>query len=355
MNPRVGPNGVGGSCHEHGPLRALDTRNRPRRICALLVALVAFGLCGAARAAEKATVVLDWLPGGTKAVVYVAVAEGFFAREGLDVTIEHARGTTDALTKLAVGHAQFATGGMSSLYEAIAESKIPVKAVMSFFSKQPDALFVVKDSKIKTISDVVGATVGTTTFTSSNTLWPVFLAKNSIDPSTVKLMKFDPGAIAAMLATGRVDATINWVTQAVTFQDVLAQAGKELRIIPWSDFGLDGYGWSLFVSDTVAKQQPDMVRAFVRAMAKAVEFSIANPALAGRSVNAIAPAVAPDKATAEFKTTIALIKNEVSDKYGMGTFEPALLKKTWLWVAESQKYAPDRVEPEAAVDRSFVK
>jgi NitT/TauT family transport system substrate-binding protein len=44
------------------------------------------------------------------------------------LTIEHARGTTDAMTRLASGNAQFATGGMSSLYEAIAETRIPIKA-----------------------------------------------------------------------------------------------------------------------------------------------------------------------------------------------------------------------------------
>lgn len=321
----------------------------------VLAGAIAIACCGVAHAAEKATVVLDWLPGGTKAVVYVAVHEGFFAKEGLDVTIEHARGTTDALTRLATGNAQFATGGMPSLFEALAETKLPVKAVMTFFNKQPDALFVRKGGKIKSLKDVVGKTVGTTTFTSSNTLWPVFLSKNNIDPESVKLTKFDPGAIAAMLATGRVDATINWVTQTTTFQDVMAEAGQELSIIPWSDFGLDGYGWSLFVADSVARQKPEMVKAFVRAMTKAVVYSIDNPQAAGKSVNAIAPTVSAEKATAEFLTTTALMKNDVSEKDGMGAMDPVLLRKTWMWVAESQKYDPAKIDPETAVDRSFLK
>jgi NitT/TauT family transport system substrate-binding protein len=318
--------------------------------------LVAFtiGSCLPAQAVEKATVVLDWLPGGTKAVIYVAVQQGFFQKEGLEVKIEHGRGTTDALTKLAVGHAQFATGGLPSLLEAIAESKIPVKAVRSFYSKQPDALFVVKGGKVRTLRDVIGARVGTTTFTSSNTLWPVFLSKNSISPESVTLTKFDPGAVAAMLATGRVDATINWVTQATTFADVLQQAGKELSIIPWSEFGLDGYGWSLFASDEEIRQRPQVVKAFVRAMSKAVEFSIENPAQAGRSVNAIAPAVSAEKATAEFLTTIDLMRNDVSKKHGMGAFDAELLRRTWAWVAESQKYQINRIDPEMAVNRSFL-
>jgi NitT/TauT family transport system substrate-binding protein len=320
---------------------------------AVLVALAGC-LCWQAQAAERAVVVLDWLPGGTKAVVYVALHQGYFAQEGLEVKIEHGRGTTDALTKLAVGHAQFATGGLPSLFEAIAESKIPVKAVRSFYSKQPDALFTVKGSKIKSLRDVIGAKVGTTTFTSSNTLWPVFLSKNSISPDSVTLTKFDPGAVAPMLATGRVDATINWVTQATTFGDVLKQADKELNIIPWSEFGLDGYGWSLFTSDSEIRQRPHVVKAFVKAMGRAVEFAIANPAEAGRSVNAIAHAVPVDKATAEFLTTVDLMQNDVSKRLGMGTFDRDLLRRTWIWVAESQRYAMDRIDPEVAVDRSFL-
>jgi NitT/TauT family transport system substrate-binding protein len=323
--------------------------------CRLIVTALALCCCWPAQAAEKATVVLDWLPGGTKAVVYVAAHHGFFEREGLEVRIEHGRGTTDALTKLAVGHAQFATGGLPSLFEAVAESKIPVKSVRSFYSKQPDALFVVKGSKIKSLRDVVGAKVGTTTFTSSNTLWPVLLSKNGIAPDSVTLTKFDPGAIAAMLATGRVDATINWVTQATTFGDVLKQAGKELTMIPWSEFGLDGYGWALFTSEAEIRQRPQVVGAFVRAMGKAVEFAIANPTEAGRSVNAISSAVPADRATAEFVATIPLMQNEVSQKHGMGTFDRDLLRRTWIWVAESQRYALDRIDPEIAVDRAFLK
>jgi NitT/TauT family transport system substrate-binding protein len=117
---------------------------------------------------------------------------------------------------------------------------------------------------------------------------------------------------------------------------------------------MDGYGWSLFVSSKFAQEKPKAVAALVRAMQKAVEYSIANPATTGPSVNAIAPAVGADKATAEFLTSVPLMKNEVTDKLGMGTLDPALLKKTWDWVAAAQKYAPDRVDPETTVDRSFL-
>jgi NitT/TauT family transport system substrate-binding protein len=72
-------------------------------------------------------------------------------------------------------------------------------------------------------------------------------------------------------------------------------------------------------------------------------------------VNAVAPAVSAEKATAAFLTTIGLMKNEISDRDGMGAIDAALLRKTWMWVAESKEYDPGKVDPEAAVDRSFLR
>ena len=59
----------------------------------------------------------------------------------------------------------------------------------------------------------------------------------------------------ALLAQGKVDATINWITVAPLFERVLRQAGKELLVLPWSTQGLDGYGLTLFASDKMIREQ----------------------------------------------------------------------------------------------------
>lgn len=73
-----------------------------------------------------------------------------------------------------------------------------------------------------------GKTVAMPTFSSSNALWPIVLQKNGVDASKIKVIKSDPATLAPMLAQGRVDATINWVTVGPAFGAVLKQAGKEL-------------------------------------------------------------------------------------------------------------------------------
>jgi NitT/TauT family transport system substrate-binding protein len=308
-----------------------------------------------AHAADKVVMQLDFLPGGDKAFSYVGVKEGFFAAEGLEVTILPGRGSADAVTKVASGNADVGGGGLAALMMAAAESNAPVKAIMSLYSKQPDALFTVKGGSIDNLKGAVGKTVATPTFSSSNTLWPVVLEANGIDPAKIKLLKVDPSALAPMLAQGKVDATINWVTVAPAFEKVLAQAGKQLQVLPWSGYGLDGYGYSLFASDKMIKERPDVLRRYMRAFKKSVDFALANPAKAAADLKAMVPEADVATLEAELRASIPLIQNDISKRDGIGTFEPKLLAATWAWVAKSMDYAPNKIDPEKIVDRSFLK
>ncbi|MCA6215439.1 ABC transporter substrate-binding protein [Ideonella sp. B7] len=314
--------------------------------------LVAFS--AGAMAADKLTVQLDWLPGGDKSFVYAGVQEGFFKAEGLDVKIVPGRGSSDAVTKIGAGAADVGFGGISALMMAAAESGVPVKAVMSLYSKGPDALFTRADTKIKTLKDVEGKTVAMPTFSSSNQLWPVVLQKNGVNPDKVKIIKADPATLAPMLAQGRVDATINWVTVAPGFNAVLKQAGKELHVLPWSQFGLDGYGWSVMASDKTIKERPEVLKRYLKALNKSLAFAIQNPQKAAEDLKAQVPETDVAVAKAEFEASIPLLHNEISKRDGMGKFEPKLLGETWQWVAKSMNYAPTKVDPEKLVDRSFL-
>ncbi|KKW67080.1 sulfonate/nitrate transporter [Lampropedia cohaerens] len=307
----------------------------------------------AAQAADKLTVQLDWLPGGDKAFVYSGIEQGFFEEEALDVTVLTGRGSSDAVTKIATGTADVGFAGISALMMAAAEGEVPVKAVLSLYSKQPDALFTRAGSGIASLKDMEGKTVAMPTFSSSNALWPVVLQKNGVDGDKIRVIKTDPSTMAPMLAQGRVDATINWVTVAPAFRQVLGQAKQELAVLPWSDFGLDGYGWSAMASTRLIDEQPEVLQRYLRALRKSVAFAIANPQQAAKDLQAHVPEANVEVVQAEFEASIPLLQNEVSEQFGFGTFDPALLKATWDWVAASMNYAADKLDPETLVERGF--
>jgi len=326
-----------------------------RRLVLTTLSLASLALLGTpAWAADKLTIQLDWLPGGDKSFVYAGLKQGFFAAEGLEVTIVPGRGSADAITKVGSGAADLGFGGISALMMAGAESGVPVKAVMSLYSKQPDAIFTTKGSGITSLKDVVGKTVATSTFSSSNTLWPVVLESNGIDASKIKLLKVDPATLAPLLAQGKVDATINWVTVGPGFQNVLKQAGKELNVLPWSGYGLDGYGWSAMAGDKIIKERPEVLRRYLRALAKSLQFTMANPDKAAADLKSVVPEADVAVIAAEFRASMPLLDNEISKRDGLGAYDPKLLATTWVWVAKSMNYAPTKVDPEKLVDRSFL-
>ena len=330
---------------------------RPTPICtAILTALLA--LAPAAKANDKVTYILDWLPSGEETFPYIALREGLFAKEGLDVTIQVGRGSSDVIAKLAAGNAQFGSGGIGALMAAAAQNAatggVPVRAILSVFNTPPDAVFAVKGGPVTSIQSLKGLKLATATFTSSNVLWPVVARAAGLDPADVTLIKTDPTALAPLLASGKVDGIINWVTSTPGIASVVEQAGKQLVTFPWTAAGLDGYGLSLFASDKVIHDQPDIVARFTRAYAAAVQRSIADCHAGAADLHAEVPDVEADVAEAECKTTIALIRNTVSEHDGFGTFTPGLLHDTWSWTAKSLDFKPDQIDPESVVSRNFM-
>jgi NitT/TauT family transport system substrate-binding protein len=308
----------------------------------------------ASHAADKVIFQLDWVPGGDKSAIYAAVKQGFFAAEGLEVTLQSGRGSSDAITKLASGTADVGVAGIAALMTAVAESNAPVKAVMSIYSKGPDAIFTVKGSGVNTLKDVTGKTVATATFSSSNALWPVMQQNLSIDPAQVKLLKVDPSTLAPLLAQGKVDATINWITVAPLFERVLKQAGKELVVLPWSSQGLEGYGWSVMASDKFIKERPEVLARVLKVLRKSFDYALNNPDAAAADLKAMVPEMDVKMSADEMRSSLPLIRNEISSKDGMGVFEPKRLETTWTWVAKSMNYPMNKINPESLVDRRFL-
>ncbi|WP_313481088.1 ABC transporter substrate-binding protein [Stutzerimonas kunmingensis] len=305
-----------------------------------------------ALAADKVRWLNDWLPAGDKAAIYLGVEQGLFAAEGIEVEIASARGGSDVVTKLATNSADFGTAGLASLLQAKAQGEVPVVAVAPIYNKQPDAFFTTEGSGIESFKDIVGKTVATPTFSASNVVWPLLLERNGIDPASVKLLKLDPGALAPMLATGKVDATINWLTVAPGFVRALGEADKTLKTIPWSEYGFEGYGLSLVASQRFVQSHPEVAKKFVKAYQQAQKNAIADPAAAAAALKKMVAEVDEQQAEEQFAASVPLMQNEISSAEGPG-FDAKRLATTWEWVAKAQGMQIDALDPASAIDTSL--
>ncbi|WP_089138888.1 ABC transporter substrate-binding protein [Vibrio rumoiensis] len=305
-------------------------------------------------AADKVNFQLDWLPGGDKAPVYVAVQQGFFAEQDLDVTIRQGKGSTDAITKVATGTADIGSSDLVSLLVAKANDDVPVKAIYSLFSKAPYAFYVLDNSGINSVKDVANKKIVTSPFTSANVFLPLLLRKNHVEEDSVTLTKADPGALNPMLITGKSDVMISWVTDSVKNQSQAEAVGKKLKILPWHDAGLDFYSSSLIASDRFLAEKPDVAKRFVKAYAKAVAYTWAHPEQSAKGVHNMVPEVDIKQATDTIISIEGLVINDVSNKDGIGAFTPERLAETWKWTAEAQQLNASKFDPESAITRDFI-
>lgn len=327
---------------------------KTRLVKSLFVSAVALALgAGWAQAADAVKFMIDWLPAGDKAAVYYGVEKGVFKEAGLDVTVMVGHGSSEVVTKLATGSTDVGTGGLAALMQAVAGEGVKVKALLPIYTKQPDSIFTPEGSGVTSLADLKGKTVATGTFSSSNVSWPLVLERNGLKAEDVKLLKVDPGALAPMLATGKVDATIGWLTVAPAFAAALKEGGKSLTVLPWSQYGFDGYGLSLFASDKFLTERPEVAKRLFGAYVKATQAAIADPAGAAAALKAMVPEIDEAVAEAQWKASIPLMVNEVSKADGMGKFNPALMKTTWEWVAKAQHFDAAKIDPTALIATGF--
>ncbi|MEF1312212.1 ABC transporter substrate-binding protein [Vibrio mytili] len=305
-------------------------------------------------AADKVTFQLDWLPGGDKAPVFVGVQQGFFADEDLDVKILGGKGSTDAITKVATGTADIGSADIVALMVAKANDNVPVKAVYSIFNKAPYAFYTLDSSGIESVKDVSGKTIVTSPFTSANVFLPIMLKKNGVDENSIKVLKADPGALNPMLITGQSDVMISWMTDRVKNTEQAEQAGKKLNVLPWYDAGLEFYSSSIIASDKFMSENPDVVKRFIKAYAKAVKYTWTNPEQSASDVHKMVPDVDVTQASDTIKSIRSLVMNEISEQDGVGVFTPIRLKETWKWTAEAQGLALSKLDPETVVSRQFI-
>lgn len=308
----------------------------------------------AASAEDKIIYQLGWVPGGTNGPIYYGIERGFFEQEGLEIEVRSGEGSSDAINRVASGAADIGVTGIEAVLAAGYEGQLPVRVIFGLYSAKPDAIFTTADSAIDSIDDLAGRRVATATFSNSNIVWPLIAEMNDLDLADVEVIQVDAASVAPMLAAGRVDASISWVTVGPLYDALLAETGDERVSLPWSEFGYSGYGQTLVANTRLIEENPELLARFVRAYARSVEGAAADPAGAGAAITALVPEIDAEVAGAEFAASIPLIFNEISAADGIGMITEQRLAQTWDWVARSQDFDVEALDPMTMVDMQFV-
>lgn len=219
-----------------------------------------FLFCSAVLAADKApfklTVQLDWVAEPEHGGFYQAQARGFFAAEGLDVTIVPGGPNAFVMPKVATGQAQIGQADSTNTLLQQAEG-LPVVQFAAVFQDDPSGLLVSSSSSVKTFADLQGKTV------IARPEWAFlrFLQKKhgltlNIVPQNFSVAAFLSGKEA--IQQGYYIAEPYHITKA---------GGAQPRFLSTWDAGFRAYA-VLVTNRKFAREHPAELRAFLRAYIK---------------------------------------------------------------------------------------
>ena len=225
---------------------------------------------------------LPWFAGSQFAGSYVAQEKGYFADEGLDVTIHPGGFDTNSITLVAAGTDTFGMHDTNSLVFAAAE-EIPLVTVATFLQKHPGAIMALAEKGYESLDDLVGARIG---FQEGGPwmLTQAMLVKNGIDPDSLEQQTI--GFDLTALFEGQIDLQTVFATTEPIIADSL---GIETTVFVPYDYGVETSANALFTSKSYFEENPDVVCGMVHAIARGWEYAFENPDEAAEIVVAVDP------------------------------------------------------------------
>ncbi|MGH3761138.1 ABC transporter substrate-binding protein [Actinophytocola sp.] len=211
---------------------------------------------------------------------HLAMKEGYFEEEGLNIEFVDAPSGGESVTKLVSGEVDIAYASYTPFFLAesqkVAQAKGGIKIIADASSAGPGSTMVVAtpDSSVKSIKDMAGKRVAVTaTGTISDLLVMSTLKTNNVDYKSIKWRPTPFPATAQALKSRNVDAA--FVTEPF-IQDAMKNAGAQpifdTAVGPTADMPTAGWGSS---GDFVS-ENPNTIAAFQRAMQRGTDLALSD-------------------------------------------------------------------------------
>jgi NitT/TauT family transport system substrate-binding protein len=231
---------------------------------ALLAAVAACSPAKPPPAGSKLTPIrfaTDWRAEAEHGGFYEALANGDYARRGLDVKIVQGGPGVNVPQLLAAGSVDMGVGSNGFIVMNLAQEGVPVKAVAAVFQKDPQVLIAHPDTGVNSIADLKGHPIllGDASVT---TFWVWLKAKYGFTDDQVRKYTFNNGPF---LADKRAAQQGYVTSEPYTIEK---QAGVKPVVFLLADNGYPGYATMILAPDSLIAKNPAAVKAFVQATAK---------------------------------------------------------------------------------------
>jgi NitT/TauT family transport system substrate-binding protein len=249
------------------------------KLFALLLMLSTSFAAGGAAAADKINVLLPQRnPNEALAPFIAAKYLGYLDQEGIDVSYLLAAGSNEVAIQVATGNAPI---GWASPAQAVigmqegAAAPLDLRYFSSVEYRNIWSISVPADSPIKSVAELKGKRIGVTALGSAGMNYgKAYLRAAGLNPdSDATFIPIGAGAQAiSAMKQKSVDAIVFWETANVTF-DI---AGAPVRQLPIDKKLATLPDVSLLATNETIKKNPRLLIGFGRALAKGLDFCLAN-------------------------------------------------------------------------------
>ena len=249
----------------------MSTTSRLRCLAGAALATTLAATTAAAQDLEQITFVQPSPSAINSFPVFVAIGEGYFAEEGLEVTVEAVNGSASVLQALSAGQAQFGRPGPAPVLGARSRG-VDAVFIYNVAARTNFGIVVAQDSDYQAIEDLKGTTIGTGTADGAE----VGFARNVLTGAGMAegtdytfLTVGDGGPATAAFTRGDISAYSASVADAA----ILTQRGLPVRDITPPEYQRF-FGNGLATMGDTIRNNRELVEKFGRAFARGHAFSL---------------------------------------------------------------------------------
>ena len=251
----------------------------------IVLTLLTLAIAVPATAQTNVRFLHEWRFEGHVAPFLVALDQGYYQAEGLNVTIDPGTGSLDSINRVATRAYDMSIADINSLVRYRDNpANTPLKAVMMVYDSPPFAILTLKKNNIRTPKDLEGKVLGAPAADGAWAQFPILAKLNNIDPAKVRVENVGFPVREALLAQGVPES--------------------EVVVMMMRRYGLDPYGSAILANPDYIKAQPKAVAGFVRALIKGFQDTFRDPDVAIESVMKRNPVAKRDIELARLKKVI---------------------------------------------------
>lgn len=240
------------------------------------------------------------------APMYVAIEEGYFAQEGIDLTLVTGFGADKTMTALLTGEADIGFMGSESTIYTYAEgasdyavnfAQLTQRAGNFLVSREP-----IEDFQWEMLAgkDVLGGRAGGM----PEMVFEYILKKNNLNPSTDLSIdqSIDFGSTAAAFSGGQADFTVEFEPHATSLEAkgdgyVVASLGESSGYVPYTAFS---------AKKSYLESHPEVIQSFTNALQKGMDY------VTTHSPAEIAEVIAPQFEETDLETITTIVERYAS-------------------------------------------